>query len=266
MRLAARVRALVAHRRILWLLIRRDLKVRYAGSVLGYVWTVLDPLMMILVYWFIFTIVFPRRGNAEDPFILFLAFGQLAWQWFNGTVNESTRALTSETRLVRSTRLPREIWVLKVVGSKGLEYVFSLPVVLAIMVLYRKVPSWEHVLLFPVAMVLQAVLLTGIALTLAAATVLVRDLARVVRIVLRIAFYATPILYSASRLDSRPELQKLILLNPFAGIVDLYRSVAFPDQMAGTWAVVSSVVLSFAFLLLGAWVFARLEGSVLKEL
>src|SRR5689334_16926827 len=114
---ADRVQAIVAHRRILWLLVRRDLKVRYANSALGYVWTVLDPLLMILIYWFVFSLIFHGRDVGEEPYILSLAFGQLAWQWFNGCVNDSTRALTSETRLVRSTRLPREIWVLKVVAS-----------------------------------------------------------------------------------------------------------------------------------------------------
>src|SRR3954447_14153488 len=142
MSLAARVRALLEHRRILWLLVRRDLKVRYASSALGYVWTVLDPFMMILIYWFVFSFIFRGRSVGEEPYILYLAFGQLAWQWFNGCVNDCTRALTSETRLVRSTRLPREIWVLKVVLSKGLEYIFSLPVIGIFMLLTRTPLTW----------------------------------------------------------------------------------------------------------------------------
>lgn len=265
MSLAARVGALVAHRRILWLLIRRDLKVRYAGSFLGYVWTVLDPLMMVLIYWFVFSVIFSTKRAGEEPFILYLAFGQLAWQFFNGAVNDSTKALTSEVRLVRSTRLPREIWVLKVVGSKGLEYVLSLPVLVLFMVIYRTAPSW-HLALFPLAIVLQAVLLTGIGLILASATVLVRDLARVVKIVLRMLFYATPILYSVQRVPDDYHLRELYALNPLSGIIDLYRASVFSDQMAGPWTMGGAVVISFAILFLGAWVFTRLESSVLKEL
>lgn len=265
MGLAARVRSLIAHRGILWLLIRRDLKVRYAGSALGYLWTVLDPLMMVVIYWFVFSVIFSGRDVGEDPYILYLAFGQLAWQWFNGTVTDTTRALTSESRLVRSTRLPREIWVLKVVGSKGLEYVFSLPVVALFMVAYQKPPTW-HVVFFPLAIVLQAVLLTGLGLIMASVTVLVRDLQRVVRILLRMMFYATPILYSAQKVPDRFHLRELFALNPLTGILNLYRSTVFPREMVGPPTILVSVVISVLVLFVGIWTFARLESTVLKEL
>jgi ABC-2 type transport system permease protein len=264
MGLAARVRALVAHRRILWLLVRRDLKVRYASSALGYLWTVLDPFMMILIYWFVFSVIFSGRRVGEEPYILYLAFGQLAWQWFNGCVNDTTRALTADTRLVRSTRLPREIWVLKVVLSKGLEYLFSLPVIAIFMVANHKAPTW-HVVYFPIALLLQAVLLTGIGLLLASVTVLVRDLQRVVRIVLRMAFYATPILYSV-RTIKNTTLRQIYDVNPLTGILDLYRASVFSAEMAGWRTITSSVVVSVLILILGARVFARLESPVLKEL
>jgi ABC-2 type transport system permease protein len=264
MSLAARARALWQTRRILWLLIQRDLKVRYAGSVLGYVWTILDPLLMTGVYWFVFSVVFTSRRVGADPYILFLVLGLLSWQWFSGTVTDTSRALTAESRLVRSTRLPREIWVLKVVGSKGVEFIFSLPVVVMFMVIYRKPPSWEVVLL-PFAVVLQAVLLTGIGLILASATVLVRDLARVVRIGLRVMFYLSPVIYSVQRIDIE-WVRKLFALNPMTGIIDLYRACVFPELL-GSWLYVgSATIISVLLLWAGLVVFRRLENAVLKEL
>jgi len=264
MSLAARARALWQERSVLGLLIRRDLKVRYAGSLLGYVWTILDPLLMTGVYWFVFSVIFVRGGVGEQPYILFLILGLLSWQWFSASVTETSRALTSETRLVRSTRLPREIWVLKVVGSKGLEFFFSLPVVVMFMIIYRKPPAWE-IVLFPLAVLLQAVLLTGIGLALAAATVLVRDLQRVVRIGLRVMFYLSPVIYSVNAIDIGP-LRSLFALNPMTGIIELYRALAFPDAFAG-WAVIGvSALICVGALLLGALVFRRLESAVLKEL
>lgn len=264
MSLVARARALWQVRGVLGLLIRRDLKVRYAGSLLGYVWTILDPLLMTGVYWFVFSVIFVRGGAGEQPYILFLILGLLSWQWFSASVTDTSRALTSETRLVRSTRLPREIWVLKVVGSKGLEFFFSLPVVVLFMVLYRKPPAWELVL-FPLAVVLQAVLLTGIGLALAAATVLVRDLQRVVRIGLRVMFYLSPVIYSVNSINIGP-LKSLFALNPMTGIIELYRALAFPDAFAG-WGVVGvAAVICVLSVLVGALVFRRLENAVLKEL
>ncbi|GAA4347306.1 ABC transporter permease [Angustibacter luteus] len=264
MGLAGRARALWQHRRVLGLLIMRDLKVRYAGSVLGYFWTILDPLLMTGVYWFVFTVVFTRGSIGEEPYILFLVLGLLSWQWFSSSVTETSRALTSESRLVRSTRLPREIWVLKVVGSKGLEFLFSLPVVVIFMIAYRKPPAIE-VLLFPLAIVMEAVLLTGIGLALAAATVLVRDLQRVVRIGLRVMFYLSPVIYSIQRIDIEA-VRKLFALNPLTGIIELFRSALFPAVFAG-WKIVGvSAAICVGSLFFGAWVFKRLESAVLKEL
>jgi ABC-2 type transport system permease protein len=265
MLLVRRTRAVYAYRRTLWLLIVRDLKVRYAGSVLGYIWTVLDPLLMTFVYWFVFTQVFVRKAVGEDPYILFLVTGLLAWQWFNGTVTDTTRALVQDSRLVRSTNIPREIWVLKTVGSKGLEFLFALPVIAFFAILYLKVPS-RDIVFVPLAIVLEAVLLTGIGLALSAATVLVNDLQRVVRIALRVGFYFSPIVYSLSRLPKTHHLRQLMELNPLAGIIELYRSSFFPEQWAGWGATAIAAVLSFVVLYFGLVVFGRLERAVLKEI
>jgi ABC-2 type transport system permease protein len=125
-------------------------------------------------------------------------------------------------------------------------------------------PSWGLALL-PLAILLQAVLLTGLGLLLAATTVLVRDLQRVVRIGLRVMFYMSPIIYSVSDVP-QAQLRKLFALNPMTGIVELYRALAFPDAFAG-WGVVGvAALISFAVLVWGATVFRRLESPVLKEL
>jgi ABC-2 type transport system permease protein len=264
MSLVDRARALWASRRILWLLIVRDLKVRYAGSVLGYLWTILDPLMMTGVYWFIFSVVFTGRRIGEDPYVLFIVMGLLSWQWFSSTITGCSTAMGAEARLVRSTQLPREIWVLKVVGSKGAEFLFSLPIVVLFMALYHEPPSW-YVLLVPVAILLQAILLTGIGLALAPATVLIRDLSRVVRIALRVLFYLSPVIYSVRRLEIGP-LRQLFKLNPMTGILDIFRSTAFPKEFLGWHSIAISAALSLCALFAGAAVFRRLERPVLKEI
>ncbi len=263
MLLVRRTRAVVSYRRVLWLLIVRDLKVRYAGSVLGYVWTVLDPLMMTGVYWFVFTEVFHRNRKGEQPYIVFLILGLLAWQWFSATVSDATKALVTDSRLVRSTNIPREIWVLKTVGSKGLEYIFSLPVVVLFMIVYGVRPS-HYVVYFPLGILLEAVLLTGIGLTLAAATVLVRDLQRIVRIVLRVLFYMSPIVYGLKSLSTSQ--QHIFLFNPLTGVIEIFRSMAFPTQFAGWHAVGLSVLISFLLLVVGVFVFDRLQSAMLKEI
>jgi ABC-2 type transport system permease protein len=263
MLLVRRARAVVAYRRVLWLLIVRELKVRYAGSFLGYLWTVLDPLLMTGVYWFVFTQVFHRNARGEQPYIVFLILGLLAWQWFSSTVSDATKALVTDSRLVRSTNIPREIWILKTVGAKGLEYCFSLPVVALFMIVYAVKPS-KYIVLYPLGLLLEAILLTGVGLILSAVTVMVRDLQRLVRIALRVGFYTSPIVYGLLSLDHKQRF--IFMFNPLTGIIECYRSLAFPTQFAGWHFIVASAVISLVTLVLGIWVFNRLQAAVLKEI
>ena len=100
----SRLRAIYVRRDILRLLLSRDLKVKYADSKLGYLWSVLDPLLMAGVYWFVFTQIFPR-GVGREPYILFLLLGMLPWNWASGVIGDSANALTADAKLVRSIQL-----------------------------------------------------------------------------------------------------------------------------------------------------------------
>ena len=160
-----RIAAVARRREIVWTLVQRDLRVRYSRSVLGYVWTVLDPLLMASVYFVVFTYVFKAGRVADKPYFLYLLSGLLAWQWFTASVNDTTKSLIQEARLVRSTNLPREVWVIRCVVAKGVEYLASLPVLVGFVLYYlargRVDLDWELVL-FPLGMLLQFVLLVEI--------------------------------------------------------------------------------------------------------
>jgi ABC-2 type transport system permease protein len=254
---------------VLGTLVRRDLRVRYASSVLGYVWTILDPLLMSLIYFVVFVYIFKRHDLGHSPYFLFLVIGLLSWQWFSAVLTDTSRALLAEARLVRSTRLPREIWVVRVVLSKGVEYLFSLPVLAFFLAVYL-VKGEAHlngwVVLFPLAIVLQAVGLLGMGLVLAPVTVLVTDMQRVVRIILRMLFYVTPVIYTA-QLVPQP-WDKLTWLNPMTGVLEMMRAGFFKhDKFPIVWgAIATSVVVSVILLVVGFVVFRRLERAVLKEI
>ncbi len=245
----------------LWLLSARDLRVRYATSALGYLWSVLDPLVMSVIYWFVFTQVF-QRGAGEQPYILFLITALLPWVWFNAAVSDFTRAFNKDARLVRSTAIPRTIWVNRIVLSKGVEFLFSIPVLVAFAIFAGGTVGWG-LLLFPVAVLLQTILLVGLGLIVAPLCVMWGDLERTTRLILRALFYATPIIYGISDLPA--PFHDLAAFNPLSGIFTLYRAGFFPGQW-DTFSVVVGAVMSVAILLIGLWTFRRLERSVLKEL
>jgi ABC-2 type transport system permease protein len=245
----------------LWLLSARDLRVRYATSALGYLWSVLDPLVMSLIYWFVFTQIF-RRPVGEEPYIVFLITALLPWVWFNAAVTDFTKAFNKDARLVRSTSIPRTIWVNRIVLSKGIEFLFSIPVLVVFAIIGGATVGWD-ILWFPVGIVVQTMLLVGLGLLVAPLCVLYGDLERTTRLILRALFYATPIIYGISDLPG--VFPELATFNPLAGIFTLYRAGFFPEQW-NTLAVLVAAAMSLAILVLGILTFRKLERPVLKEL
>lgn len=245
----------------LWLLARRDLKVRYSTSLLGYLWSILDPLLMSLIYWFIFTQVF-ERTVGEAPYIVFLLTAMLPWVWFNGAVSDSTRAFLRDVKLVRSIALPRWIWIGRIVASKGVEFLLSIPV-LALFAI-SSTPRGKSASCQPtVAPEVMAVLILAIGLIVAPLTVFFRDFERAMKLLLRVLFYASPVIYGAG--DLPDFAAPLAWLNPLSGVFSLFRAGFFPDQL--DWGLIaSSTVITALLLVCGIIIFRRSVGGVLKEL
>lgn len=262
-----RIRAVLRRREIIATLVERDLRVRYSRSILGYVWTVLDPLLMAAVYFVVFSFIFNAGDRvADSPYFLYLLSGLLGWQWFTASVTDTTKSLIQEARLVRSTNLPREVWVIRCVVAKGVEFVLSLPILVGFVIYYlvrgQVQLDWELVL-FPVGALLQFVLLVGLGLVLAPITVLATDMQRVVRIVLRFLLYLSPVLYGTHSVPDA--LRAVLFLNPLNGILSLYRGGLF--ERGVSWVdVAMSAGMGVVLLVIGFTLFSRLERAVLKEI
>ena len=267
-----RLRRLWAHRRVIALLVSRDLKVKYADSSIGYMWSLLEPLMLAMIFWFVFSVLMERQVGAE-PYIVFLLCAMLPWQWANNVMRQSMRAFNKDSKLVRSTNIPREIWVIRAVLSRGAEVLMALPVVALFAVLNDASLHWQ-VVFVPVALVIQTALLTGVGMILAPTAALHSDVDRTVKIFLRLLFYLSPVIYGMQDVQERfiedkPDLEPLAdlyMLNPLAGLFDLYRLAFFPELWAGWAPLIVSIVTSVLALVVGALTFRRLEARVLKEL
>ncbi len=258
------------YRHSLWLLTKRDLKVRYSTSALGYVWSILDPLLMSGIYYFVFVVLFDRGSKVDQPYIVFLLTGLLPWVWFNGAISDMSKAFLREAKLIRSTSIPRSIWIVRVVLSKGIEFLASIPVLIifALTTLPTKTPThvyWADVLLWILAIVMQAILITGIGLIVAPVVVFFRDLERAIKLVLRLLFYASPIVYGVQEFDKHPEVKTVLAFNPLTGILEIYRSAFFPHEL--DWSAIGiSAVMSLLILGVGILLFRRNVRAVLKEL
>ncbi len=243
------------------ILIYRDLQIRYAGTWLGYLWTLLDPLAMAFIYWLVFTQIIGAKNIGEQPYILFLLTGILSWTWFNGSVTDSARSLVVESKMVRSIAIPRYLWVIKSIGAKGTEFLLAFPILIIITLITQAKVNFEIFwILF--AIVLQFLLLSGIGLILAPLTVLARDTSNLLRILLRMMFYLTPIIYGIS--DIPVKYQILSYFNPMTGIISMYRAGFWAEPNLGT-AVIFSTIISVSIFIFGIVFFKRIEKTVLKE-
>lgn len=213
------------------------------------------------IYWFVFTQVFDRTVGAQ-PYIVFLLSALLPWMWFNGAVSDTTRAYLRESKLIRSTKIPRTIWVARLVLSKGVEFVASIPVIALFAIFTGATLHWEVVYAL-LAIVLQAMLTMGVGLIIAPLVVFFRDLERATKLALRFLFYASPIIYGLH--DLPPGIEFWASFNPLAGIFGLYRAAFFPEQL-DWFAVATASGISVIVLFVGVLVFSRTEHAVLKEI
>lgn len=272
------VRALVSRRRILFLLVSRDLKVKYSDSRLSYLWTLLDPILMGIVYFFVFTVVFERgKDIAGEPYLLYLFAALLPFQWAGDVIGQSPKILGSNARLIRSVDVPRELWVLRTVTTNFVEFLFSLPVLVALVLVFRH-EVHAGLLWIPVAMALQFITLIGIALILAPVTVLHPDLERIISVVNRVLFFFCPVLYGAfAVLEAPPDMpgaeprlplwfREIFAANPFTMIIGFYRAGFFPGDTPDLGLVLRGVTVMLVLLVTGIVVFRRLEHRVLKEI
>jgi ABC-2 type transport system permease protein len=260
----------VERRRILFLLIRRDLKVKYSDSALGYLWTILDPLLMGLVYYFVFDIIFHRGGGvARDPYLLYLLSAMMAWQWASGCIGASCRTLSGESQLIRSVDVPREMWVLRMVGSNFVTFLFTLPVIYLFALGFQKPVSWE-IAWVPIAMGMEFVALVGIGLGLAPLAVLIPDIERVIRVVVRVLTYLNPVLYGAYAVLENPKLpgwvREAYAWNPFTSILTMYRKGLFPQEDLPFTVVLRGGLSCVILLAIGSYIFRKYEREVLKEI
>jgi ABC-2 type transport system permease protein len=271
------VAALWSARNSLRILVKRDLAVKYQQSVLGYLWSLIEPLGMGLIYWFVFGVLYSgatRRhlGDAAGSYPLFLITGIFAWMWASSAINEATNALTGQARLITTMNVPRQVFPIGRVTGRFAEYAAGLPILFGIAAIYAwhgKIHLGWSLLALPLAVAVQLVLLVGISLLLSAFNVLMRDIERFMRLIIRLLFYATPIIYPLSlvRDSGMPTWVKVAYeLNPLVGIFQLHHSIWYPDEFPDARLLATTVLGSLLVLAAGWWSFRRLEPAVLKEL
>src|SRR5687767_15116816 len=213
---------LFRYRGLIQSLVSRELKARYRGSALGFFWSFINPLMLLLVYSFVFSYVMPAsKDERVAPFALFMFCGILPWTWFSSSLIESSGILISGGNLIKKVLFPAEILPIVTVLSNMVHFFFGLVVLAGFLVYYQRPLSIAALAIFLLAVVIQLVLTLGFALLLSALTVHFRDIRDILSNLLTFWFFATPIIYpyflfeDAANPGNEVWQAQLLKLNPF---------------------------------------------------
>ncbi|HEY6893945.1 MAG TPA: ABC transporter permease [Rhodanobacteraceae bacterium] len=257
---------LYRYRQLIIALTARDLKARYRGSILGFFWSLANPLLLLGVYTLVFTIFFPQQIVKNYP--LFLFAGILPWTFFSAAVLESTTAISSNAGLIKKVMFPAETLPLVVVLSHLVHFALALPILFAAMILYAAfglttIPITA--LLVPFLMILQTIFVAGIVMCVASAAVLLRDLRDIIANLMQLGFFVTPIIYLIDNIPSRL-LRALLRLNPMTPFVVSYQDVLFFGHLPGLADTLLMIAYALASMLLGFVVFDRLRDTLAEAI
>lgn len=235
-------------------LVSRDLKVKYRRSFLGYVWSLLNPLLMMLVMTLVFSNVF--RVEVEN-FPMYLICGQTLFNFFNESTTMSMRAILDNGSLLRKVYIPKFIFPLSRVLSSFVTLLFSLIAIVFVMIVTGTAFTWTA-LLFPVPMITLFVFCCGMGLVLAAMSVYFRDITHLYSVLTLAWMYATPIFYPLDGVS--PAIQRIIKLNPLYHYVNLFRNLVIYGNIPGPNTWVACFASCLFMLLLGGYIFHKLQN------
>jgi lipopolysaccharide transport system permease protein len=257
---------LYRHRQLIAALTARDLKARYRGSLLGYFWSLANPLLLLGVYTLVFTKFFPTQ--VVQPYPLFLFSGILAWTFFSAATLESTSSISANAGLIKKVMFPAEALPLVVVLSHLVHFALAIPILLAAIAIFAMMGKFTitaTVLLAPLLMILQTMFVAGIAMTVSSASVLFRDLRDIVANLMQLGFFVTPIIYRIDNIESRG-LRAMLRINPMTPFVVAYQDLFFFGRIPNLSDSILIVAYAFGSLFMGFFVFDRLRDSLAEAI
>ena len=259
---------LFRYRELFASLFRRDLRAKYRGSVLGLAWSLAHPLVLMVVYLVVFSVLWRADVASGDHYWLFLLCGLPVWVFFATSLQSSSRSLLENANLIRKVRFPRQLVPLSMVATQLVAYAVMLAVVIVLSLVY--LPRARDTVWLSIPLAALAVgLVAGLSLAVASANAVFRDIEHIVAALLLPWFFLTPVLYSLDDVpgaDAHPWLVDLIHWgNPLTPAIEAVRTPLFDGVAPALGDTVYLAVSSVVALALGAWVFTRVDDRVAVE-
>lgn len=255
-----KVLQLFQHRRIVWLLAKRNVQDRFTGTIGGAVWAIVNPLLQLLVFWFVFGVGLRMQGEVGQPFVLFLFCGLIPWMTFSEILSSGAGCITSRAYLVKKIAFPMEILPYTHLIAALFTHAFMLVVLAVMLMVYGVIPG-AGLLLLPYYILCLCALASGLAMLLAAVCVFFRDMVQALGILLNIWFWITPLVWPPTM--ASPALKPMLDYNPLYYVI-----LGFRDSLLGNELVLPDPVMTIYFWavvvflgIAGIVVFRRLKPS-----
>lgn len=248
------IRELYEYREMIISLVRRDLRGRYKGSVLGFLWTFINPLLQLLVFTMVFSIIM-RAGYEQYYLFLFVAL--VPWMFFASSVQDGSISVIKEKDMIKKIYFPREVMPIATVTSGFVNMLLTFIVIFAVLIVSGRGINPLALLCLPIVMVVEYILCLGIAMIVAALTVYFRDLQYILGIITMALQYMTPVMYGSEMV---PDWALPIFnANPMTPIIEIYREILYYKVVPDMLSLLYVLVLGLVFVVLGFVCFNKLQ-------
>lgn len=256
-----KIKELYTYREMIASMIRRDLRGKYKASTLGFLWTFLFPIMQLLIYTMVFSVI--MRAGIEK-FYLYLFVGLVPWNFFSASVSGGASCVVGQENLIKKIYFPRIVLPISYVTSAFVNMLLIFIVIFAVLGISGWGVNPVALCYLPLIFLVEYILALGICMITSALTVQFRDLEYLLNIVMMALIYLTPIMYT---LDMIPErLRKVFLLNPMTSIIEAYHEILYYKMVPQISTLVSVLVWGISCLILGYIVFEKLQKRFVEEL
>lgn len=242
-------------------LVKRDLRGKYKGSVLGFLWTFINPLCQIIVYTVVFSVIV---RNDLDQFYVYMITGMIPWVFFDTSLRVGSGCVRYQGDLLKKIYFPREVLPISTVTANFINMLLCFIIVFIVLIFSGRTINPLALFYLPYVMIVEYMITLGLVLILSACTVYFKDLEHITTVLLMIWIYATPILYSISVIPE--SLLKLFKLNPMTSIIECYHSILYWGSIPSIKYLAYSLFCGVVLIVVGGFVFSKLSGRFAEEL
>ena len=248
------------YRELLKTSIKKEVRSKYKNSFLGVIWSFLNPLLQIIVYTIIFSLILK---NQKEHYAIFLCCGLIPWTFFSTSINKSAFTIIENGNIIKKVYFPREIIPISVVTAEMINFIISTLIILGFVV-FGGIGVSKYILFYPLILIPQYIIILSLSFIVSAICVYLRDLQHFIGVVLQLLFYAAPIVYAADTIPQ--EYQWILKYNPMTYIIDAYRNIFYYKTNIDIQPILILLVISIILCVGGYFVFLKMQKGFAEQL